>query len=189
MFKYSMILSVLVALIFPCYSIASNEGGDKKAQSATVYCGGNHAFSRSNSQAHRSMYVLRNISDHQSISINRIRFYGADGNLLADYIAPDLPVFINAVLGGGDTILAPHETAQLRSQEVFGDSRISRRLRPMQMRIDWSSDEDVLTLQVNHIRSTRQAYEDFDPITGATTLVIGPETSRHNSSCRTVKTD
>lgn len=186
MFKWTL-LSMLILITVPYSVVATSKDSVRKVQSATVFCGGNHAFARRNSQAHRSIYILRNLSDRRSISIDRIRFYTADGNVAVEYTAPDLPVFINRVLGSGDTVLAPHETAQFRSQEIFGDVAINRRLRPLQMSVDWSSDEDVLSLQVSHVRTVSQAYEMVDPMTGIMSLVIGPEDARHSSGCWTVK--
>lgn len=163
------------------------DSGDSLAREGSVGCGGNHFLRVGNTELQTSFYDLRNFNDGTALSIDRIRFYDATGALVQDFVAPNLPPFLNNVLGPGNNLLQPHQTAQLSAQDVFGTNFFANDERPLQLIVNWSAERRVVPLEVTLNRVSRAAQLIVNP-TGQPTLSVNAERSRSASSCIALRT-
>lgn len=151
-------------------------GHDSRVQRGTIRCGGNH-FVRLNGTAgqelHYVNYVFRNRSSKGNISVDRLVFFDATGNLLYDSQISGFPAFSNFVLGPGDQVLKPNQTGQLDVATFLPYLAPSQR--PMQLEVTWSSRDRALPLSVDLIRLVNL----MDPNTQAK----GAETTRDSQDC------
>lgn len=164
---------------------ALQAAGLKKAIGGTVACGGNQLIRNGGNEFHQTHYILRNLDENNAINIDRIRFYDAMGNLIADYAGGVLPEFTNAVLGPLDKSLEPMQSAQLGTRDVFGNQGFPAAQRPLQMRLDWSASDPVYSLSVSLVRTVRQRTVTTDS-QGNALVKYGEERSRHSGTCETV---
>jgi hypothetical protein len=151
-------------------------GHDSRVQKGTIRCGGNH-FVRLNGTAgqelHYVNYVFRNRSSKGNISVDRLVFFDATGNLLYDSQISGFPAFSNQVLGPGDQLLKPNQTGQLDVATFL--PYLAPWQRPMQLEVRWSSRDRALPLSVDLIRLVNL----MDPNTQAK----GAETTRDSQDC------
>ena len=119
--------------------------GITKANSGSIVCGGFYKRDLS----HRARWILRNENEEGDINIDRIRFYNKTGNLKLDTLidpynpsAGMLPDK-NGILGPGQSILAAHQTARYRSEDLPPFSSMSGPGN-VQAVLDWSADKRVI---------------------------------------------
>jgi len=160
--------------------------GTKKALSGTVACGGSQFIRNGGNEFHQASYIMRNFDGSAEIHIERIRFFDATGNLVADFPGTSLPEFTNGILGPQDNVLETNQTAQLGTRNVFGDQGFSSSDRPLQVLIDWNSISPVKPLNVSMVRSVRERIVKIDA-TGNQIVKYGEERSRHRSACRVIE--
>ena len=174
------LFSALIASLVLGPSMASAVDGDDLAFSGTLVCGGNHFNRLGGTEAWRSTYTIRNVNDSDNITINRIRTYNANGVVLYDSNVSGMPVFQNSVLGAGDNVIGPHQSAQLNTDEVVGSAGLSADDRPLQTVFEWSASKKVLTLGGGTTVWARARTQNPD-----TTWTYQEERSRHSGKCRT----
>jgi len=150
---------------------------DTKARQGTVRCGGSNFLRLNGTEVQFTSYNFRNMSSTTPITIERLRFFDATGSALFDSNASGFPLFDNGILGPSDNVLDPNQTAQLDTLGLL--PFLPDTQRPIQLEINWSAPERVLTLDVALVRVGRQR----DPVTGQQ----GPERSRHVRECRTIR--
>lgn len=174
----SILMSIIIASI-TYQGTASAAAADKakKGIEGTVTCGGVYYIRNGGTEIQRSTYVLRNVSEKNTISLNRIRVFNASGTVLFDSELSGIPASYNGVITANDNGLDPRQTANLRLADLI--STQNRYDRPLQTVINWTSDTRTLTLDTAHVRTNT----DIDPATGK----IGKQRGRHASACRTTK--
>ena len=126
--------------------------GLTKAKSGRIVCGGFYKLDLS----HRSRWVLRNDNEKRNINIDRIRLYNKRGDLkldtLIDPYNPSAGIWpdINGILGPGQSILAAHQTALYRSEDLpaFSSSGPGN----VQAVLDWSADKRVIPPAITLVR-------------------------------------
>ena len=133
--------------------------GITKAKSGRIVCGG--FYNRDDS--HRSRWVIRNVNEKANINIDRIRLYNKTGDLKLDTLidpynpsAGMLPDK-NGILGPGQSILAAHQTALYRSEDLSPFSSMSGPGN-VQAVLDWSADKRVIPPAVTLVR---MVYDSF----------------------------
>lgn len=173
-----MAFAVGALLGLPHPASASSADSTKRAFAGIVACGGNHFDRVGGTEGQRARYTLRNLSADQSIFIDRIRMFDAQGGILFDSTASGLPTFFNGVLGPGDNSLDPHQSAHLRSEDVLSGP-LSSTQRPIQTVIDWSANAKVLLLEASLVRISRR----LDVTTGK----LREERGRHQYDCRHIR--
>lgn len=181
------ILTIILSSAMLMSAAATTQaGGMKKAVSGTLACGGNQLIRNGGTEFHQTNYVFRNFNSFESIDINRIRVYDANGSLLSDYSGAALPDFTNSVLGPLDNSLQPYQTAQLGTRSFFGDLGLSKSQRPLQVLIDWSAYVPVTPLKVSLVRVVRERIVTTDSL-GNQVVKQGVERSRHRSGCKAIE--
>lgn len=179
--KQLSLASVLIAA--PMLATASPSEQDDTAVSGTIVCGGNYFNRNSNSEAHRTTYVMRNLNTDLSIRIDRMTMYEANGSQLFSYDAATLPLSRNEIVGGGDNSLEPFQSAQYRISDllrVVGVGPLSRTRRPVQLHVEWSADARALIPEFVGVRTGRAINANGS---------IGAERGRHLKECRSVSTE
>ncbi len=119
---------------------AFSDQGDR-AFGGTMACGGNHFNRLGGTEGNYTRYVLRNYGN-DPIRIEQMTVYAADGSVLFSGNGATLPTFVNGVLGTGDNVLNPNETALLRSEDFLAP--LPNNMRPISMKIDWAADNETL---------------------------------------------
>jgi len=181
------LVSALMSMVISSPVFAGHADRGSRAVAGLVACGGNHAVRNKGDEFQLSVYVLRNYNSRLPIYIDRIRFFDSHGTMTHDFPGGALPIFFNGTLGPGDNVLEPHETAQLRSQDIFGLTGLPVNERPIQVLINWSADDHALILETALVRQARERQVKIDPNTGAEIVRVGKERSRHLYECRTIK--
>lgn len=166
---------VSASLLTPISVLAGHADKTDRGVEGSVSCGGNALFRMGGTEAHRSTMVLRNFSDTDSITLDRVRVYNATGALIFDSNVSGMPPFVNNVLGSSDNILDPRQSAQLNLADFI--TAQGKYTRPLQTVFDWSATEPTLTLDIVHVRTV----SDFDPTTGK----VGRQIARNDGACRT----
>ena len=179
--------ALAAACVFAISTVVQADSGDSLAREGSVGCGGSHFLRLGNTELQTSFYNLRNFNDDIALRIDRIRFYNATGALVQDFVAPNLPPFLNDVLGPGNNLLQPHQTAQLSALDIFGTNFFANDERPLQLIVDWSAERRVMPLQVALNRVARAAQLIVNPTTGQTSLSVNVERSRSASSCTALR--
>jgi len=123
----------VVALALSSTAFADGE----RVRSGGVGCGGQYV---GNTQA--TNWTLRNWNEDATITLERVRFYDAQGQLLYDSAVSGIPVTDNTVLGPTDNTLEAHQTTifstdQLQAVGVLPPLAFNQR--PMQLVVDWSA--------------------------------------------------
>lgn len=172
--------AIVTGLMFsPAIAFAGNGDRDARGFGGTVSCGGQHFNRLGGTEAHRTNYIIRNYNEHADINLDRVRVFDANGNVLFDSDITGMPVFFNGVLSASDTSLNPHQTAQLRTNELLGSNFLGQLDRPIQVIFDWSAQKKVLTLEVGNVRTSRKRVQNPD---GSWTT--REERGRHIYECR-----
>lgn len=167
--------SVIACLLTPVLAMAGHADKTDRGVAGSVSCGGNALFRMGGTEAHRSTMILRNFSDSDSISLDRVRVYDATGALIFDSNASGMPPFVNNVLSSSDNMLNPRQSAQLNLADFIPAQ--GKDTRPLQTVFDWSATEPTLTLDIVHVRTV----SDYDPATGK----VGRQIARNAGACRT----
>ncbi len=141
----------------------------------TVSCGGNYLNRMGGTEAHFSVYVLRNRNLSGDIRIDRIRFYSADGKLRYDSALAGFPTATNSILSADDQVLHPLQSAQYSLADWLGTNLLAKSERPGTTLIDWSAASRVAPPAVVHVRLARER----NPYTGG----LGAERSRAHLPC------
>ncbi|MFV1993348.1 MAG: hypothetical protein ACC635_05535 [Acidiferrobacterales bacterium] len=173
-------LMFVVAPISSAFADAAD--GTARAYGGTVACGGNQAVRNGGNEFQGAVYVLRNYDPSISINIDRIRFFDSHGVVTHTFLGGGggLPPFVNHVLGPLDYTLEPNQTAQLRSWDVLGMAGLPLSKRPIQVKIDWSSQGKPLLLETGLVRVARER------IVTVSGVKLGAERGRHLYECRTI---
>lgn len=154
-------------------TVAAHAGSEAQAQHGTIRCGGNHFVRLAGTELHFVNYVMRNRSDSAPITVDRILFFDATGQMFYDTSISGFPQFSNGVLGPHNRVLAPNQTGQLDVTSFL--PYLTETQRPMQAEIHWSAPKKVLPLSVDLIRLVQQ----IDPATRAR----GAEKTRDSQDC------
>ena len=155
-------------------------GNDESARSGRLGCGGTFT-----AQSQLSIWDIRNFSDTQPISINRMRIYNAMGAVIFDSATSGLPVSLNGVLGAGDNQLEPSQTVTYNTDSMQQQGILMPGIPvPLQLVIDWSATERVAHLAGSLTRISFSLNNVFNPTTGTTSQVRGQELGRAIIGCR-----
>ena len=129
--------------------------GITKADSGSIVCGGFYKQDLS----HRARWILRNENEEGDINIDRIRLYNKTGDLKLDTTLLDpndpsagLPQDKNGILGPGQSVLAAHQTARYRSEDIPPLSSNLWGPGNVQVVFDWSADKRVIPPAVSLVR-------------------------------------
>jgi len=136
---------------------------NSRVRGGTLVCGGNHFSRLGATELHRTSYNLRNFSGNAKITIDSVKMYDADGNVLFSY--PD-----NYLPDRAKTELGPHQTTQFSTGDVLGFD-LNPADRPIQTHIRWSymRGHRGMALNGSAVRTVR--------------AIDGPERSRASSEC------
>ncbi|MFA9460334.1 hypothetical protein [Thiohalorhabdus methylotrophus] len=145
---------------------ATTADADLSARAGTFVCGGNYR-----SPDVSALWTIRNISASRVLHLKRMRLYAASGRLIYDSRQSEAPpAFTNVDFGD----LQPHQTVQLRTQELGNAGLLPRFLesgeRPLQAVFDWESRSGE-PMRIPLAIYTR----------------VGPGGTRHALSCRTIE--
>lgn len=168
-------LATVVSLTFTGTAFAASSDGSTMARQGIVRCGSNVFLRQGSTEINWTSHSLKNYDAVNPITIDRMRFFYADGTTLFDSSITGLPASENGVLGPANNILGPYQSANF-SNYVFLPLNLTADKRPLILEVAWSSAKPVLTLEVNATRIVR----DFN------FGVQGADRSRHAGSCRTV---
>lgn len=126
----SLVLFGFLLGIAPTYTYAAPSDGDSRTSSATLLCGGAHKVEEDGTVTRTSSWSFRNYNDSASITIDHIRIYDGNGDLIHE----EMP----------NEIVVPNSTAIFSSKVVEAVGRVN----PLQFILDWSSvsGKKVLTL-------------------------------------------
>ena len=177
------VLSIAAALMLTQHALAGHADSDLRAFGGKVACGGNHFNRTGGTEAHRSRYVLRNYNLSQSIFIDRMQFFDAQGNSLYDSDVSGLPNFLNNVLGPGDNTLEPNQTARLGSSDILSGP-LDGNDRPIQAIFTWSANSKITVPEISLVRLVRERFEVKDLDGNVIGEVLGAERARHLYECR-----
>ena len=161
---------------------------DDRALGGTMACGGNHFNRMGGTEAHRTTYVMRNYGDIP-IRIEQMTVYNANGAVIFSANGATLPQFRNSVLGPGDNVLMPNETAQLNSDDILGDGGLGRDFRPISMKIDWAADSNTILPDFVWVRTSRGRIQVTDPESHDPRALIWKtreDRARHLNNCRSI---
>lgn len=159
---------------------------DDRAFGGTLACGGNHFNRLNGTEAHRTTYVFRNYGD-TPIRLEQMTMYDANGTVIYSANGTNLPLFRNEVLGPGDNILMPNETAQLNSDQILGDTGLSITLRPISMKIEWAADSKTTLPDFAWVRTSRGRVKVADPANpGQLIWKTVEDRARHLNNCRSI---
>ncbi|MGH8640717.1 MAG: hypothetical protein ACRET6_03340 [Burkholderiales bacterium] len=151
--------SILAATIF---SLSFAGATPVDAAQGVARCGGNNFIGGpSNTEMQITRLALRNFNAMQPITINRLVVYNAPGLIIFDSDVSGLPAFTNGILGPANSILGPHQSSVLNSENFL--PFLPQTDRPLQTFVTWSSMGPALPLGVNLAVVVRQR----DPVTGA----------------------
>ncbi len=184
--RFYFVNIALMSSMLVCTSVtqAAFSDQDERAVSGTMACGGNHFNRLGGTETHNTRYILRNYGD-TPVRIEQLTVYAADGSVLFSGDGTSLPPFVNGVLGPGDNVLNPNETANLRTEDFLNP--LPSNLRPISMKIEWAADSRTLIPDFVWVRNTfrREAF-DVDPQTGETIFRNRETRGRHLNNCRSV---
>ena len=179
--KTGSMLGIAAALVLTQPTLAGDM--DLRAFGGSVACGGNHFDRLGGTEAHRTGYVVKNYNPKQSVFIDRVQVFDAQGNSLFDSNVSGLPTFGNNVLGPTDNDLGPNQTAVLYSWDVLSEP-LGVDERPMQVVFTWTADGKVLVPDIVLARITRERLEIKDPAGNVIGEQLGEERARALGTCR-----
>jgi hypothetical protein len=108
-----------------------------KGSGGTLGCGGNHHRRLSGTELTFTSYTFRNFNMNRTLIIDDIRIFAADGTTLASF--PPFPA-------GFDNVLAPHQTANFTTIDVFGTADLASI--PIQLVANWRTADGQNGLQL-----------------------------------------
>ena len=172
---YVLIAAALGALAASSEAARSEAGAT--ARQGVVRCGGNHHLRLSGTEVHFTHYALRNFDASTAIVIDRIRVFDGPGSVVFDSAIGGLPVSENGLLGPGNNVLAPNQSAVIDSHEMV-PAYLPDVRRPLQLEVEWSAPTralslDAITVRISHGRN-------------ATTGQMLEERGRHAVECRSI---
>jgi hypothetical protein len=175
--SFHVLLTTILSLTFAGAAYAAKGEGEIKARQGVVRCGGNNFLRLNGTEIQFTSYVIRNFDSEIPITIDRMRFFNANGLVIFD-TGPGglLPPSENGVLGPADNTLEPNQTVQFNSDEIL--DFLAQTNRPIQLEIEWSAAQRALSLDAVTVRISRQR----DPVTGN----IQAERGRHATECRSI---
>lgn len=155
-----------------------------RAYGGTMACGGNHFNRLGGTETNNTRYVLRNYGN-DPIRVEQLTVYAADGSTLFSANGATLPTFVNGILGAGDNVLNPNETALLRTEDFLAP--LPNNLRPISMKIEWASDSKTLLPDFVWVRNTLARVQiGVDPVTGEKIFKKRETRGRHLNNCRSI---
>jgi hypothetical protein len=131
----------------------------------------------SGSEVGFTVYAVRNFDSLGSITIDRMRMFNGQGQVLFDSLTGSLPPSENGLIGPGGNVLQPNQSALFDSFDMV-PGFLPESARPLQLEIQWSSSRSVITLDAITVRLTRAR--------SATTGAILEERGRHAVDCRSI---
>jgi hypothetical protein len=173
--------SVLLAAALSSFAYtahADRSEGATTARQGTLRCGGNNFLRLGGTEIQRTSWVFRNFDSSQSIRIDRLRVFDANGASLFDSASSTLPQSEAGNIGPGNNLLGPNQTVQWNSEDII--PFLPPPDRPVQLELQWSSQQKALTLDGITARISRQR----DSSTGEQLA----ERARHAIECRTIAT-
>src|SRR5687767_12490937 len=148
MFKRTLYL--LVAATFSTLAVtahATQGEGTAMAREGVVRCTGANFLRLGNSEVHYTAYSLVNVDATTAVTINRMRFFDAQGNVLFDSASSTLPASQGGLIGPANNSLGPNQAVQFIGTDFL--PFLPETQRPGQLEIEWSAARRVLTLAVH----------------------------------------
>ena len=177
--RSTCVLATVIA-IFGFSSALAMADNIEGARNGRIGCGGTLT-----AQSQLSIWDIRNFSDTTAIRIDRMRIFDALGAVRFDSRSSGLPVSLNGVLGAGDDLLEPSQTVTYNTDSFQQQGIVVVGMPvPFQFVIDWSASEKVAPLAGSLTRISHSLSNVFDPNTGTTTSLRGPELGRAIIACR-----
>ncbi len=128
-------------LVFSQFAAATNNFFDTyRLKSGVHACGGNHRTSSDGTN-----YAVRNFNNNETINIDRVVVFDADGVVLFNF--PTVDPFP----AGFNPVLAPFQSTRLRTQDFF---TVAPSAEPIQTHIQWSvaSGTPALAPRIHWVR-------------------------------------
>jgi hypothetical protein len=175
-----VLLVAMFSMTFAQQASADRSEGAATGRQGVVRCGGNNLLRLNGTEVHFISYTLRNFDSTNSIGIDRLRIFDANGNVLFDTAnnpGGSLPPAENGVLGPTNNMLAPNQTAQFDSNNLI--EFLAQPDRPIQFEVQWSASRPALSLDVVANRIVRGR--------NATTGNMLEERARSALGCRTIE--
>jgi hypothetical protein len=173
-----VLLASMFAVTFAQPASADRPEGSETGRQGVVRCGGNNFLRNNGTEIQFTAWLLRNFNSADSIGIDRLRIWRADGEVLFDSANGGLPPTENGILGPANSVLGPNQTAQFNSDDIIPFLN-DQTLRPIQLEIQWSASKSVLALEVTNNRVVRGRV----PANGNQQ----EERSRSAIACRTIE--
>ena len=148
------VLAILMAVSGGAQATSSD--GDAVASGGTVACTGNFRVSANIS----SRWIIHNLNDGASITLDRMRVYTAAGASVYDSMI-DGPAPSATVVPFGE--IGPYQTLSFKSDDLIGEGLLPPELpgnqRPVKVIFDWSSTNGKRVL-TPYVLLTRQNIQD-----------------------------
>jgi hypothetical protein len=173
---FCLVLGTLLSLTVAGVAHADRGEGSTTARQGVVRCGGSHFLRLSGTEAHVTIYAIRNFDAANPIVIDRLRFFDATGAVLLDTAGGGLPPTDNGILGPANNTLNPNQSVTYHTQDLLPFLAVTNR--PIQLEIEWSAPRRALSLDAITVRIIRQR----DAATGAQQA----ERSRSAVECRSI---
>ena len=151
---------------------ATSSDGDTVATRGTVACTGNFRASANIS----SRWIIHNLNDGASITLDRMRVYTAGGTNVYDSMNDGLATSATVVPFGD---IGPYQTLSFKSDDLITDGFLPAELpgneRPVKVIFDWSST------------SGKRVLTPYVLLTRLTTSTLDVTETRHARDCRALK--
>ena len=144
----SLIIATSLFIGISAHVYGSPGGMPVTTESGILLCGGN------NGGALRTIWTLRNFDNKNSINIDRIRIYGANGTAIVDVPWSEVPPSNNfnplptpdyaAVIGPNQTFLFASDKLEMEFPALASVSALENR--PLQFLVVWSAGKKTLDL-------------------------------------------
>jgi len=149
-----VLVGAVFALTFAQQASADRPEGAATGRQGVVRCGGNNFLRLNGTEIQFTAWVLRNFNSGDSITIDRMRVWDADGDVRFDSANGGLPPTENGILGPTNSVLGPNQTAQFNSDDIIPFLQ-DQTQRPIQLEIQWSAARRVLALDAVNNRVVR----------------------------------
>lgn len=134
--KWEIILASIVMLFTSAQVMATSSEGSNRASSGTAVCSGNF----NSASGHRARWIIHNISNRLSVTLDRMRVFSAGGTSLYDSNTDGLAPSRTVVPFG---VMLPNQTIMFRSEDLIAAGLLPGVLpgnqRPVKVIFDWSS--------------------------------------------------
>lgn len=143
------------------------------SRAGTLSCGGNYAVNSAGIRTQGTFWTLRNRNNSTEITVTALRIYDARGTLVYDSSVSGLPASANQVVGPGNAVLGPHQTALFSTDALLATNALAplpSTRRPIEFDVDWTAARRALPLTGAVTRVTRSG-------------VSGEELSRAGYAC------